>query len=170
MRIALVLAIALGATNCGYRVAGKADLLPKSIQTIAIPAFNNITTQYKLTDRLPQELAREFLSRTRYRVISDPREADAVLSGAVINVFAGATNFDPFTGRASAVQVSCIVRVTLQERVSGKVLFDQPNLEFRQRYEISTVAEAYFDESSPAFQRLSQDLARTVVSSILERF
>ena len=169
MKLVFALA-ALSLSSCGYKVAGKADLLPKSIVTIAIPAFTNITTQYKLTDRLPLQLGREFIARTRYRVVSDPAEADAVLTGSVVNVFAGATNFDPASQRASAVQVSCILQITLRERLTGKVLYNQPNMEFRQRYEISTTAEAYFDESTPAFQRLSQDVARTVVSAILEMF
>ena len=170
MRLGPALALAWLMTGCGYHVAGKADLLPRSIQTIALPAFTNLTTQYKLTDRLPLQIGREFIGRTRYRVVSNPADADAVLSGAVVNVFAGATNFDPATGRASAVQVSCILKLSLVERTTGKVLFNQPGMEFRQRYEISTTAEAYFDEGSPAFQRLSQDVARTVVSAILEMF
>jgi hypothetical protein len=166
----LLLPALLLLTSCGYKVAGKADLLPKSIQTIAIPAFENITTQYKLTDRLPLEIGREFIARTRYRIVSDPADADAVLSGAVVNVFAGVTNFDPVTNRASAVQVSAILQISLRERASGKILFQQPSVEYRQRYEISTTAEAYFDESSPAFQRMSRDVARAVVSTVLEMF
>jgi hypothetical protein len=157
-------------TGCGYRVAGKADLLPRTLRTIAIPAFQNLTTNYKLTDRLPSALTREFLARTRYQVIGDAAQADAVLAGAVQNVFAYPVNFDPFTGRASAVQVHCILQLTLRQRATGKLLYHQPSLDFRQRYEISTTAEAYFDESSLAFQRLSQDVARLVVSSVLEMF
>jgi RNase P/RNase MRP subunit p29 len=169
MRVALA-AMAIVLSSCGYKVAGKADLMPKSIQTIAIPAFSNITTQYKLTDRLPLEIGREFIARTRYRVVADPTEADAILTGSVVNVFAGVTNLDSQTGRASAVQLVCILQIALRERVTGKVLYNQPSMEFRQRYEISTTAEAYFDESTPAFQRLSRDVARTVVSTVLEMF
>jgi len=168
-RRALLLA-ATGTTGCGYKLAGKADLLPKSIQTIAVPAFANITTQYKLTDRLPLAIGREFLSRTRYQIIGDVTQADAVLTGSVINVFAGVTNFDPVTNRAAAVQVVCILQLALRERATGKILFDRPSMEIRERYEISTTAEAYFDESSPAFERLSTDVARRVVSAILEMF
>ena len=39
---------------------GKGDLLPKTLQTIACPAFANATTKYKLTGMLPQEIGREF--------------------------------------------------------------------------------------------------------------
>lgn len=168
--IRLVLLAVLAMTGCGYKVAGKADLLPRDIQTIAIPAFSNVTTSYKLTDRLPAAIGREFLSRTRYQVIGDANEADAVLRGGVVSVFAYPMNFDPVTGRAAAIQTHCVLQITLTDRRSGKVLFTQPSLEFRQRYEISTTAEAYFDESTVAFSRLSQDVAQTVVSSILELF
>lgn len=164
----LLLLVAL--TGCGYRVAGKADLLPRDLQTIAIPAFTNVTTNYKLTDRLPAAIGREFLSRTRYQVIGDPATADAVLKGGVVSVFAYPMNFDPVTGRAAAIQTHCVLQLTLTDRRTGKVLFTQPSLEFRQRYEISTTAEAYFDESTAAFQRLSQDVAQSVVSAILELF
>ncbi len=34
-------------SSCGYHVGGKADLMPKSIQTIAIPAFTTFTTRYQ---------------------------------------------------------------------------------------------------------------------------
>ena len=52
----------------------------------------------------------------------------------------------------------------------GKVLFNRPNLEFRDRYEISVDPKQYLDESQAALSRLSRDVARTVVSAILENF
>jgi hypothetical protein len=166
----LVLGAALLSPACGYHVAGKTDLLPKEIKTIAIPAFGNVTTRYKLTDRIPAALTREFLSRTRYRVIADPNEADAVLSGAIVNFFSYPTVFDPNTGRAAGVQMSVFLQVQLQDRKTGAMLFQRPNMEFKQRYEISVDQVAYFEESDVALARLSQEVARTLVSAILENF
>ena len=71
--------------SCGYHVAGKADLLPKNISTIAIPAFSNATTRYKLADRLSAAVTHEFLARTRYHIVADSGQADATLTGAVVN-------------------------------------------------------------------------------------
>ena len=49
--------IAVITSGCGYHLAGRAELLPKTIKTVAVPAFtNSATTQYKLTDRLPSNL------------------------------------------------------------------------------------------------------------------
>ena len=50
---------AVAAVSCGYHVGGKADLVPKSIQTIAIPAFaGSSAARYKLMDALPKQMGR----------------------------------------------------------------------------------------------------------------
>jgi outer membrane lipopolysaccharide assembly protein LptE/RlpB len=166
---AIVLAAVLAA-GCGYHVAGRGDLLPHTIHTIAIPAFSNSTSRYRLSERLPTAISREFLSRTRYRVVPDPNTADAVLQGTVVRYNSNPTIFDPATGRASAVQMSVVLDVTLRERATGAVLYSRSQLEFRERYEISVDQTAYFEESDSALERLSRDVARNLVSAVLEKF
>ncbi len=166
---ALVLAAAFG-WGCGYRVAGRGDLLPRNIHTIVIPAFANNTPRYKLSERLPIAITREFVSRTRYQVVQDPNTADAVLQGTVSGYNSNPTIFDPATGRASAVQLSVFLDITLRERATGTVLYSRTRMEFRERYEISVDQRAYFEESDTALDRLSRDVARTLVSAVLEKF
>jgi hypothetical protein len=156
--------------GCGYHVGGKADLLPKSVKTIAVMPFGNNTTRYKLAERLPADITREFISRTRYSIVADPNRADAVLTGAVVNFGAYPTIFDPASGRATGVQAVVSLQLTLTERATGAVLFSRPGVEFRERYEISVDPKAYFDESTAALERLSRDVARSVVSAVLENF
>jgi TolB-like protein len=166
----LLIFAALISTGCGYHVAGKTDLLPTDIHTIAVLPFGNISTQYKLSDYLGEAISRELLTRTRYKVVADPGKADAVLSGAVANLFSAATVLDPATGRSTGAAVVVLLQVRLQENKTGKMLFERPSLEFRERYEISVDPKQYFDESQPALVRLSQDVSHTVVSAILENF
>ena len=160
----------MGLTGCGYRVGGKADLMPKTVKTIAIPTFGNLTTRYKIADRLGNAVSREFLTRTRYQIVADPNGADAVLSGVVVNYVAYPTVIDQVTNRAAGVQIQVILRLTLTEKVSGKVLFTRPNMEVRERYEISIDQNQYFEESETALERLSRDVARSVVSAVLSGF
>ncbi len=166
-------AVALGLValaSCGYHTAGQADLVPKSIQTIAIPAFGTLSMRYRLTDVLPQRIGREFLSRTRFRLENNPAEADAVLNGSINNAFVYPTVFDPTSGKATTVQVVVVVTLNLTERTTGRVLYSKANLGFRQNYDIAVDPHQFFDESGPAFDRLSRDLARDIVSSIVENF
>ena len=43
-------------------------------------------------------------------------------------------------------------------------------MEIRERYQIGVDPTTYFDESGPAMDRLARDVARSVVSAVLENF
>ncbi len=166
-------AVAVGAlmlAGCGYHTGGHADLMPKTVKSIAIEAFGNGTTRYELARRLPEDLTREFHSRTKYLIVTDPSQADAVLSGSLVNFGAYATVADPKTGRATATQVEVTVNVTLTDRRTGAVLFAQNGARYRERYEVALDPQQYFDESGTAIVRVSRDVARDVLSAILEKF
>ena len=166
---ALVASAVLSFSGCGYHVSGKGDLLPKNIRTVYVPAFDNLTTHYRLTDTIPESISRELISRTRYRVVRHREDADAVLHGTVTAFNSFAILNDRATGRATGLQISARLQVNLYDR-SGKVLYSRPSWEFRQRYELSTNAQTYFDEGGAAELRMSQDIAWEVVSGILENF
>lgn len=169
MRLLLCAALLLSA-GCGYHVSGHGDLLPKTIQSVCIPAFQNASTRYKLTDRLPQAISREFIARTRYHIVSDCDAADAVLRGSVLNYLANQTTVDPVTGRATAADIHVILSVTFTERATAKVLYSNLNFDARERYEISTDPIAYFEESDAGLNRVAMQVSRQVVSAILEKF
>lgn len=161
---------AAGLASCGYHVGGKADLMPKSVQTIAIPAFSTLSTRYRLGDILPQEIGREFTERTRFRVVSDPSMADAVLNGAINTVQVFPNIVDPGSVKATMVQATVVLTVTLLQRSTGRVLFSRPNWAVHESYQVATDPHQFFDESGPAFDRLGRDVARDVVSSVVENF
>jgi RNase P/RNase MRP subunit p29 len=163
-------ALVLMTVSCGYHVAGHSDLLPKSIKTICIPPFGNATVRYKLTDQLPEAIAREFIARTRYKIVSDPNTADVVLRGVVTNFISNPVVTDTTTGRATAVDVHVYMQITLTERTSGKVLYSRQGMESRGRYEVSVDPRAYFDESDAALARVAKSTAQQVVTGILSNF
>lgn len=168
-RLFLIAACSLALTGCGYHVAGSTNLLPTGIHTIAVTPWTSLGVQYKLPNAITEAVSRELISRTRYKIVSDPAKADAVLTGAVANMFSNATVADPVTGRSTGAQVIVRIQVKLADK-SGKVLFNRPNLEYRERYELSINPGQYFDENAAALDRLSKDVARSVVSAILEDF
>ncbi len=164
----LMAALLLGSAGCGYQTGGKGETLPKTLHTIAIPAFRNVTTKYKLTGMLPQEIGREFTARTRYKIVSDPSAADAILEGSINNYYTSPTVYDPATSRSSGVQVIVWLTITLKERATGKELFKRVNFDVKERYEITGDQQTYLDESDAALGRLSRSIAKQTVSSILE--
>lgn len=169
MKFAIVL-LAAALASCGYRVAGKTDLLPPTLHTIAIPAFGNPTARYKLTDVLPEAFAREFISHTRYRVVSDPAQADMVLNGSVLRYSFVPTIFDQRSQRANVADLAVTLQISLVERATGRVLYQRPSLFVRESYQISADPVQYFGEDDIAVRRASERVAQQVVTSILEDF
>ena len=167
---AILLTFVSSWASCGYQLAGKADTLPDTVGVIAIPPFQNHTVEFKVEQYLTRAVTREFISRTRYEVVTNEALADAVLTGAVVNVLVFPIVFDAASGRATSISTITQVRVSLRDRKTGEILYDNPNLEHRERYEVSTDPDAYFDERELALVRTSEAAARSIVSAVLERF
>lgn len=173
MKAVAVVALAiflLAGAGCGYHTAGHAVQLPENVKTIAVPAFVNQTTTYRVEQMLTASVVREFTTRTHYRILNDPSEAaDATLLGTVLSTSASPLTYNSATGQAASVLVVVSMKVSLTDR-QGKVLYQNPSYVFREQYEVSQDLASFFEEDSPAYRRLSQDFARTLVSNILEGF
>ncbi len=76
---------------------------------------------------------------------------------------------DSQTGRAASALITVSIQVTLTDR-QGKVLFQNPSYLFHDQYELSRDLPSFFEEDSPAVDRLSRDFARTLVANILEAY
>jgi outer membrane lipopolysaccharide assembly protein LptE/RlpB len=165
-----VLLLLMMSVGCGYHTAGHSVQLPENVKTIAIPAFKNETLTYRIEQRLTASVVREFTTRTRSRIISEAGDdADATLRGTVLSTTASPLTYDTSSGRAASILVVVSMRVVLTDR-GGRVLYQNPAYLFREQYEVSQDLSSFFEEDSPAFRRLSQDFARTLVANILEGF
>jgi len=167
--ILCILTAVLTAGGCGYRVVGRANTLPAGAHTIAIPAFTNRTTAYRIEQTLTEAVVREFIARTNYRVVPEAAGADLSLQGEVTALNSGAVLFDSTTGRATTVLVTVSLKVALQND-AGKILYQNNNFVFRQPYEISEDIPSFFQEEGPALDRMSRDFAARLVSDVLENF
>lgn len=163
------LGMCLAAGGCGYHTAGNALELPQNIHTIAIPGFVSHSQTFRVEQLLTDAVVREFNARTQYHVIHDASDADAVLKATVLSASASPLVYDSTTGRAVSALVTVSVQVTLTDR-QGKVMFENPSYLFHEQYEISSDLPSFFQEDSPAIDRLSREFARTLVANILEAY
>ena len=160
----------LSAVCCGYHVAGTATRIPPGVKTIAVPAFKNMSSTFRIEQQVTAAVTREFLERTHYRVVPTPRDADAVLHGTIKDIRAHAVAFDVNTGRATSLQVQVTADVKLEDVHTHRLLFSNSNYVYRDEYQVSESPSALFEEDRPALERLSRDLARTLVTDIIENF
>ena len=165
-----VLVAPLAAAGCGYHVAGHASQLPSEWKDIAIPAFKNDTTRYRIEQRFTQAVIREFITRTKYRVVQDPQSADAVLHGEVLSIETSPVLFEATTGQVTTMLVTVHTKVELIDNKTEKPVYKNDDMVFRDEYQISTDVNSFFEEQDPALERMSRDLASHLVSNVLENF
>ena len=160
----------LALAGCGYHVAGHASTLPSEWSEIAIPAFKNDTTTYRIEQRMTQAVIREFVTRTKYRIVQDTASADAVLHGEVVSIETDPVLFEATTGEVTAMLVTVHTKVELIDTKTEKPIYKNDDMIFRDEYQISTDVKSFFQEEDPALDRMSRDLASHLVSNVLENF
>jgi outer membrane lipopolysaccharide assembly protein LptE/RlpB len=164
------LAVAVFAQGCGYHVAGHAANLPSEWKTVAIPAFKNDTTRYRIEQRFTEATIREFITRTKYRVVQDTASADAVLHGEVLSIDTSPVLFNATTGEVTTMLVTVHTKVSLVDNRTLKPVYQNDDMVFRDEYQISTDVNSFFEQQDPALERMSRDLASHLVADVLENF
>lgn len=173
--LAAVIGLGLAAAGCGYALAGRGNALPSHIQVIGVPDFINATPSPELDQVVSDAVRQEFQSRGRFRVLPEAATADGVLTGTIVrlDLVPGALNQSL---QASRYVVTMVVSVEFKDATNNNaVLWANPNMSFREEYELPPEASAtdptlFFRQDANALTRLSQNFAKTVVTSILEAF
>ena len=166
--IAAVLALVLSSTGCGYRVAS-GNRVPLPFQTVAVRPLENLTTTYEVEQILTRALVGEMVKQTGNTVVGDENRADAILSGRITRISVNPVTFAR-SAFASTFLVTVYAQIRLEERSSGRTLFENNRYVFREQYVINADVENFFSEMNPALQRMSEDFASAVVAAIVEGF
>jgi outer membrane lipopolysaccharide assembly protein LptE/RlpB len=169
-----VMMLLLTLSGCGYSLAGRGSSLPPTIKTIAVPLFTNTTSFFDLEQTITQRVRLELISRGKFKVVPDPTGTDAVLTGEITSLTINPTSFTS-DQRASRYAFTLIMKVEFRDLKTNKVIYDNPALSFRDEYEVTTATNsadksAFLGSNSEALERMTNDFARSVVSSILEAF
>ena len=160
-------------SGCGYALAGRGSFLPAYIQVVGVPAFVNQTTVFDIDRVLTDRVRTEFGSRGKYRVQPDVNNVDAILTGTITSVSVSNTAYTAGS-QASRVSLSVTASFEFRDVRDNKILWSNVST-FREEYEptsatSATDATAFFGQNANAMERLAQNVARSVVTSILEAF
>lgn len=167
---ATALLLGFAGAGCGYHVAGRAANLPSEWKTIAIPSFKNDTTRYRIEQRFSEAVIREFVIRTKYRIVQDQSSADAVLTGEVLSIETNPVLFEATTGEVTTMLVTVHTKVQLVDNKTQKSVYKNNDMVFRDEYQISSNVSTFFEEQDPALDRMSRDFASHLVADVLENF
>ena len=171
----LVSVLAVTSSGCGYALTGRGSFLPAYIRVVGVPQLQNLSTFFQVEQVLTEKIRTEFIGRGKYTVIPEAAGADAIVTGAVTSI-----NVQPigFTDQqlASRYLFTLTMRVQFVDARTTQVLWSNESLTFREEYELSTRSNTalegaeFLTQERSSFERISSDVARTVVTAILEAF
>ena len=168
--VAFLLAGLLLAAGAGcYRVSGRYGSLPESVRSIAVPPVENRTTRFALERTLTPDLRRALARKSSVHVIPSAEGADAVLRVSIESLSFVATGVVS-GGTGTAFEALGSLKVSLVETETGKVLFENAGLPFREPFIMPDVNTEFIPEEAPAMERLSVRLADEIASAVLEAF
>jgi hypothetical protein len=165
---------AAGGTSCGYALAGRGSFLPDYIQTIGVPQFVNTTPYYEVEQVFTERVRTEFINRGKYKVLPEAAGVDALLSGEILGITIAPASFSD-QQQASRYIILVTAKIEFRDMKANKVIWDNPNWQFREEYEASAAVDAldpnaFFGQDANALDRVSTEFAKSVVSAILEAF
>ena len=173
---AFLVVVAGSVGSCGYSLAGRGNFLPDYIEVISIPEFQNQSDRIELERIVTEKVVEEFNSRGRYRVQAESAGADAELTGIIASFTAAPsvlTGGDPNSGEANQASTYSVVlraQIEFKDLVGDSVIWNSDNFSFREEYEVGEDPDAFFDQEGLALERLAEEFAKSLVSSILEAF
>ena len=171
----MLLVLGFTTSGCGYALAGRGAFLPEYINVVGIPQLVNTSTFFQVEQILTEKIRTEFIGRGRFTVVPVPEGADAVVTGTVTSV-----NVQPvgFTEQqlASRYLFTLTMNVEFTDARTNEVLWSNSALTFREEYELGTRSNtalegaSFLSQERSSFDRIADDVARTVVTAIVEAF
>lgn len=175
LRAAPTLVAAIGATACGYSLAGRGSFLPDYIRTLGIPLFQNRTPYLTVEQLFTEKVRIEFQGRGRYAVQPTEAGADGIVRGEIIGISAAPVGFTA-QQLATRYRFTVTVSVKFDDAKEKKTLWENPALTFSDEYDLASRnsvggdVASFLEQERAAIDRLSGDFAKSVVSAILEAF
>ncbi len=171
--LALVAAALLN-TGCGYALAGRGSFLPAYIRVVGIPPLENRTT-FQVDQLITERMRTEFIGRGKYSVVPTETGVQAVLTGTITSVTVQPVAFTD-AQFASRYLFMLTMSVAFTDATTNEVLWSNDALAFRGEYDLQTRSNvalegaSFSDRERQSMERIATDVARTVVTAILEAF
>jgi hypothetical protein len=168
-------AYAAASSGCGYALAGRGSFLPTTIHTVGIPKLENRSTFFQVEDILTDKIRAEFIGRGKYTVTPEDSGADALLTGEVLGISVVPVGITE-NQLASRYLFTVALKMEFTDTHTQDVIWQNDSLIFRGEYELQTRSnvaisgESFLDQERSSMDRIATDVARTVVTAILEAF
>jgi outer membrane lipopolysaccharide assembly protein LptE/RlpB len=173
LTLALLSVAVLAHSGCGYSLAGKGSFLPAYIKRIGVPMFTNNTAVFDLDRQVTERVRTEFIGRGKYTIVPESTGVDGLLTGVISSVTLTPVAFNT-AQQATRYALTLSASVEFKDMRADKVLWSNPSMQYREEFALNPTSavdlNTFLGQDVDARQRMANEFARSLVSSILEAF
>ena len=155
--------LALALAGCAYSTS--TALLPTHLKTVAVPVFENATSEYTLEQQVTDAVIARFVADNHLKVV-DERSANLVVRGRILGYRNAVFGFNN-AANAQEYRITISVAVVLKDQVKNRELWNEPNLVRTANYYVVDVpgdtARTELDGRKAAIDKIADEVfAHTV--------
>ncbi len=172
VRIASLLPLLAGvllAGGCGYHFTGEGAGPRQGLKSIAIPVFENKTSEPELGSLFAGVLRKEFLRKGGNIQVVSEEQADVVLRGRIMEIYTSAV-----AHRDVEQTIESRLYLTLEVRVedirNGGVIWQDPHFTYHRVFRQSQDGMTGFDNRRQAIDLLAREMAVRIHDRFLSNF
>jgi len=173
LKVALLIVAVVAQSGCGYSLAGKGSFLPAYIKRIGVPMFTNNTAVFDLDRQVTERVRTEFIGRGKYTIVPEATGVDGLLTGVISSVTLIPVAFNT-AQQATRYALTLSASVEFKDMHANKVLWSNPSMQYREEFALDPTSavdlNTFLGQDVDARQRMANEFARSLVSSILEAF
>jgi hypothetical protein len=174
-----VLMLSVMAASCGYHFSGEGSGPRPGLDTIAVPVFENTTSEPELGAIFATELRRQFMEKGPMQVVP-VESADAVLKGRIIDIHTQAVAHRSFEKRfETKLTVESRLYITVDIRCEdgqkGTVLWRDPRFTYYKVYRQNPNPRnpdpiVNYDSRRLALETIAHEMAVRIHDRLLNNF
>jgi hypothetical protein len=172
-RFVLIVLLAIIHTGCGYSLAGRGSFLPAYIKRIGVPQFTNNTAVFELDRQVTDRVRSEFIGRGKWTVVPESTGVDGLVTGVISSVTLTPVAFNQ-AQQATRYALTLSASVEFKDMRTNTVLWANPSMQYREEFSLNPTSAldtaTFLGQDVNARERMANEFARALVSSILEAF
>ena len=160
-------------SGCGYSLAGRGSFLPAYIKRIGVPQFTNNTAVFELDRQVTERVRSEFIGRGKWTIVPETTGVDGLLTGVITAVSLTPVAFNQ-SQQATRYALTLSASVEFKDMRTNAVLWANPAMQYREEFPLNPTSAVdtttFLGQDINARERMANEFARALVSSILEAF
>ncbi len=154
--------------SCGYRFSGEGTGPKPGMTAVAIPIFENVTSEPELGGIFAAALRQEFLQRGSMRVVP-PDGTDVILRGKITNIFTSAIGHRTFE-ETVLTRIYVTLDVRCHDTGSGRIIWQAPAFTYHKAYEQDDDSMISFQNRQYALEIMAREMAVLIHDRFLSNF